>query len=112
MAPNVGACPADTPTQAPESAPQMKRAVNPVGAVRLGVQGNLSAMISTMANTVKISTAAVEPMKERRVPTRLSQLRCAAQAVTAGAVKERIPDTMPMAKAKKRTKEVLMGSEM
>jgi hypothetical protein len=55
-----------------------------------------------------MATAAVDPMNARREPARLSQLRCAAQAATAGAVKERMPDTMPIAKARKRTKEVLM----
>src|SRR5580693_5053717 len=92
-APGAGDCPADTPTQAPESAPHTKRAINPTGAVRLGVEGSLSAMSSAIASTVKMATAAVDPMNASRVPARLSQPRCAAQAVIAGAVIERIPDT-------------------
>src|SRR5580704_7598370 len=109
MAPYIGVCPVDTPTQAPDRAPQKNRAIRPTDAVRLGVEGSLSAISSTMASTVKMATAAVDPVNASRVPARLSQLRCAAHAATAGAVKERIPDTMPMAKVRKRTKEVFMG---
>jgi len=111
-APKVGVCPADTPTQAPESAPQKNRAISPTGAVRLGVEGSLSAMSSAMANTVKIATAAVDPMNANREPAKFNQFRRAAQAATAGAVKERSPDTMPIANARNRTKGVLMGREM
>lgn len=68
----------------------------------------MSAMSSAMANTVKIATAAVDPMNANREPAKFNQFRRAAQAATAGAVKERIPDTMPIANARKRTKEVLM----
>jgi hypothetical protein len=112
MAPGAGDCPADTPTQAPERAPQIKRAISPTGAVRLGVEGSLSVMISRIASTVNIATAAVEPMNASRVPARLSQPRCAAQAVTAGAVKERIPDTIPIAKARTKTKVALMPRDV
>src|SRR5579863_5193211 len=108
MLPWAGDCPADTPTQAPARAPQRKRAVRPTAAVRLGVEGSLSAMSSTIANTVNIATAAVDPMNARRVPARLSQLRRAAHAATAGAVKERMPETMPIANARKRTKVALI----
>src|SRR5579872_5216177 len=111
-APNVGVCPADTPTQAPARAPQKNRAIRPTGAVRLGVEGNLSAMSSAMASTVNIATAAVDPIKARRVPARLSQPRCAAQALTAGAVKERMPDTMPIANARNKTKVALMLADL
>jgi hypothetical protein len=59
-----------------------------------------------------MATAAVEPMNAMREPARLSQLRCAAQAATAGAVRERMPETTPMAKARKRTKELLMEKDL
>src|SRR5579863_2973649 len=112
MAPIVGACPADTPTQAPDSAPQKNRAINPTGAVRLGVEGSLSAMSSAMASTVKMATAAVDPMNASREPARFSQLRRAAQAATAGAVNDRMPETMPIANARTKTKVVLMEGEI
>src|SRR5580704_12498252 len=112
MAPGAGDCPVDTPMQAPERAPQIKRAISPTGAVRLGVEGNLSVMISTIASTVNITTAAVDPVNASRVPVRLSQPRCAAQAVAAGAVKERIPDTMPIANARTKTKVALMRRDV
>jgi hypothetical protein len=69
-------------------------------------------MSSAIASTVKMATAAVEPINASRVPARLSQFRCAAQAVTAGAVRERIPDTIPIANARNRTKEALMERKM
>src|SRR5580698_4812842 len=112
MAPGAGDCPAETPTQAPESAPQIKRAISPTGAVRLGVEGSLSEISSAMASTVKMAPAAVDPMNASRVPARLSQPRCAAQAVTAGAVNERIPDTMPIANARTKTKVALMQNDV
>src|SRR5271168_1261590 len=111
-APYTGVCPADTPTQAPERAPQIKRTVSPTGAVRLGVEGSLSVMSSAMASTVKMATAAVDPINARWVPARLSQPRCAAQAVTAGAVRERIPETMPIANARSKTKVALMQRDL
>src|SRR5580658_9047050 len=112
MAPGAGDCPADTPTEAPARAPKTKRAISPTGAVRLGVPGSLSTMSSTIASTVKMATAAVDPINASRVPARLSQLRCAAQAVTAGAVRDRIPDTIPIAKARTRTKVALIGEDV
>jgi len=72
----------------------------------------LSVMSSTIASTVKMATAAVEPMNASRVPARLSQPRCAAQAVTAGAVKARMPDTMPIAKERTKTKVALMQRDV
>ena len=80
--------------------------------MRLGVEGSLSAMSSAMASTVKMATAAVDPMKASREPARFSQLRCAAHAATAGAVNDRIPETMPIAKARTKTKVVLMVGEI
>src|SRR5580692_11650276 len=112
MAPGARGCPAETPTQAPERAPATKRAISPTGAVRLGVEGSLSAMSSTIASTVKMATAAVDAINASRVPARFSQFRCAAQAVTAGAVRDRIPDTMPIAKARKKTKVALMPRDV
>jgi hypothetical protein len=112
MAPGAGDCPADTPTQAPERAPETKRAISPTGAVRLGVEGNLSAMSSTIASTVKMAIAAVDPINASRVPARLSQFPCAAQAATAGAVRDRIPDTIPIAKARTKTKVALIEGDV
>jgi hypothetical protein len=80
--------------------------------VRLGVEGSLSAMSSAMASTVKMATAAVDPMKASREPARFSQLRCAAHAANAGAVKDRIPETMPIANARTRTKVVLIERDV
>ncbi len=65
-------------------------------------------MSSIIASTVKMAAAAIDPMKARREPARLSQFRCAAQAATAGAVRERIPETTPIAKARNKTKVVVM----
>src|SRR5208282_3232881 len=112
MAPGAGDCPADTPTQAPESAPQKNRAISPTGAVRLGVEGSLSAISSAIASTLKIATAAVEPMNASREPARFSQLLRAAQATTAGPVNDRIPETIPIANASTRTKVALMERDV
>src|SRR4029077_11412001 len=112
IAPDVIDSPAETATQAPERAPRTKRAMRPRGLVRLGVEGSLSVMSSSRASTIKMATAAVEPMNARREPAKLSQFRCAAEAATAGAVRERMPETTPMAKARKRTKELLMEKDL
>ena len=80
--------------------------------MRLGVLGNLSVINSTTANTAKIMTAAVDPINAKRDPARFSQPRCAAQATTAGAVKDRIPETMPIANARPKTRVVLMVGKM
>jgi hypothetical protein len=75
------------------------RAISPGGAVRFGAFGNLSTTSSANASTVKITTEATEPMSDYG-PSILSQPRCAAHAVTAGAVSERRPLNNPMRKAR------------
>jgi hypothetical protein len=42
----------------------------------------------------------------------LSQFPCAAQAATAGAVRDRIPDTIPIAKARTKTKVALIEGDV
>jgi hypothetical protein len=59
-----------------------------------------------------MAIAAVDPINASRVPARLSQFRCAAQAATAGAVRDRIPDTMPIAKARTKTKVALIEGDV
>src|SRR5207247_2435033 len=75
------------------------RAISPRGAVRFGAFGNLSTTSSANASTVKITTAVTEPMSDNGLSI-LSQPRCAAHAVTAGAVRERSPLNNPMRKAR------------
>ena len=48
---------------------------------------------------VKIATAHFDPMKATGELCRLIQPRCAAQAITAGAVNDRNPATIPMPNA-------------
>jgi hypothetical protein len=59
-----------------------------------------------------MATAAVDPINASWEPARLSQFRCAAQAVTAGAVRDRIPDTIPIAKARTKTKVALIAEDV
>jgi hypothetical protein len=85
------------------SAPPNKiRAINPGGAVRLGVFGRLSVTSSTNAKTVKITAAVAVPIHERGVGT-FSQPKCAAQAVTAAGVRDRNPVNIPIKNANSRT---------
>jgi hypothetical protein len=56
-----------------------------------------------MAKKVKTATAGQEPRKARRVPRRLIQWNWTLQATTAGAVKERRPEMIPMRKAARKT---------
>ena len=71
------------------------RAIKPGGAVRFGVRGSLSATSSTIASTVKITTAESEPMSASQ-PSSFSQPKYTAQAVAAGAVSARNPPKNPM----------------
>src|SRR5579863_2003740 len=93
---------------APHNAPKTMRAIRPTGAVRAGAFGSLSAISSTTAPTVKTATAASEPRKWTRVWPRSIQPRCAAQATTAGAVRERKPQTTPIKNARTRTRVGVM----
>src|SRR6266404_6951716 len=65
-------------------------------------------MSSKMARRVKMTTAAVDPMKASGVPSRCSQPRCAAHATAAGAVSARKPAMTPIANARRRTMDGLM----
>ena len=89
-------------THAPLNPPNKIRAINPGGAVRLGVVGSLSVTSSTSANSVKIMAAVVVLIHERGLGT-LSQPKCAAQAVTAVGVRHRNPVKNPIKNANKRT---------
>ena len=75
------------------------RAINGMGAVRLGVDGRRSAINSKTARSEKITTVIVDPMKANGEPLRFIQPRCAAHATTAGGVNARKPAAKPMAKA-------------
>src|ERR1700733_2523198 len=90
-------------THAPERPPRTIRAMRPGGAVRLGVEGSLSATCSSMAARVKIATAPVDLMKETDVLLRFSQPRCAAHATAAGGVRERKPVATPIRNASMNT---------
>ena len=89
-------------TLAPLNAPNKIRAINPGGAVRLGVFGSLSVTSSTDANSVKITAAVVVPIHERGLGT-FSQPECVAQAVAAVGVKDRNPVKNPIKNASSRT---------
>jgi hypothetical protein len=56
-------------THAPVNPPNKIRAINPGGAVRLGVFGSLSVTSSTNAKIVKITAAVVVPIQERGLGT-------------------------------------------
>jgi hypothetical protein len=89
-------------THAPVNPPSKIRAINPGGAVRLGVFGSLSVTSSTNAKIVKITAAVVVPIQERGLGT-FSQPKCAAQAFTAGGAKDRNPAKNPIKSASSRT---------
>src|SRR5688572_22257703 len=74
------------------------RAISPSGAVRFGVFGSLSTMISAMANRLKIITAGSEPMRDSGRAS-LSQPRYTAHATAAGGVSERNPAKSPIRNA-------------
>jgi hypothetical protein len=89
-------------THAPLNAPNKIRAINPGGAVRLGVFGSLSVTSSTSANSVKITAGVVAPIHERGLGT-FSQPECVAHAVTAVGVRHRNPVKNPIKNATSRT---------
>lgn len=74
------------------------RAINPGGAVRLGVFGSLSATSSSKASRVRSATAAVPPIQENARDT-FSQPRCVAHAVHATGASDRNPVNSPIRKA-------------
>src|SRR5665213_808039 len=84
---------------APHKAPRRMRGINPERSVLFGAEGSWSAINSPMARSVKTVMAAILPIKRNDVLARSIQLRCAAQATTAGAVRARSPQTKPIVKA-------------
>ena len=110
MLPAIIARPPPTATHAPLSAPVTIRAESPTAAVRAGVLGSWSATNSTSANTLKMTTAQIEPMNANGESCRWSQPECAAHAPTAGAVSERRPATTPIPRASKRAIPGLIDS--
>jgi hypothetical protein len=76
--------------------------MRPVGFVRAGVVGSWSVTSSTMARSVKNETVIIELINFNGEDARLIHPRCAAQAVTAGAVIARNPQTTPIRNAKSR----------
>jgi hypothetical protein len=101
-APSTIPSPPAEATHAPLNPPIKILAINPGGAVRLGVFGSLSVTSSTNAKIVKITAAVAVPIHERGLGT-FSQPKCAAQAVTAGAVRDRSPAKNPIKNANSRT---------
>ena len=101
-APTTVPAPPAEATHAPLNPPRRIRAINPGGAVRLGVFGSLSVTSSTKANNVKRIAAVAVPIHESGLGT-FSQSRCAAHAVTAGAVSDRNPAKNPIKNANTST---------
>jgi hypothetical protein len=75
------------------------RAMNPGGALRLGVFGSLSLINSPIASRVKMIGVYLNPIKAIGVPDTASSPIRAAQLVTAGEVIARNPDTIPSTNA-------------
>ena len=75
--------------------------MSPMGAVRAGVFGSLSAVSSPRASSVKITRAAGALMNASFVPAKFSQPKCALHEITAGPVSERRPVTQPIKKQRK-----------
>src|SRR6185503_3466585 len=88
-------------THAPVKPPVTMRAVSPGGAVRLGVFGSLSKMISVTANTLRIITAGSEPTRDSRRVS-VSHPRYTAHATAAAGVSERNPAKNPIRNANNR----------
>src|SRR5262245_26905925 len=97
-------CPEEAHKQAPASPPITRRAMNDGGALRLGVFGGLSLTYSPSAARVKIATAGVEPINDKKEPCRFNIPRRAAQLIAAGAVMARSPATIPMSTARTNTR--------
>src|SRR6185369_17400255 len=85
-------------THAPVKPPVTMRAMSPGGAVRLGVFGSLSKMISVIANRLRIITAGSEPMSAHGRAS-LNQPKCTAHATAAGGVSDRNPAKSPIRNA-------------
>src|SRR5882762_6345471 len=92
---------AERHSAAPQIAPERLRKAMGRGLVRLGTNGSLSAISSPRPNTESVETAIVEPNHARRESRKSSRCRCAAQLTATGAVMDRKPATIPIAKAVK-----------
>src|ERR1044072_7373086 len=88
-------------TARPQAPPLSSRISMGTGALRLGVDGSLSANHSAKAEAVKTQRTAGIAKKARGVPPSRSQPKCAAQAMAAGADMDRSPLARPIAKAKR-----------
>lgn len=90
------------------NAPVRARAANGPGSVRLGVEGNLSAMASPMASATMVATPPQEAkalngcLSERTAPRRAAMLKAA------GPENERIPQTAPATIAEAYTRELVI----
>ena len=78
--------------------PRTIRAINPTGAVRLGVWGSLSATNSPSANRLNTIRAVGWPTNANLVPASFSQPRRAAQQTAAGGVIDRNPVAHPISR--------------
>src|SRR5882762_10367054 len=92
---------AERHSAAPQIAPERIRKAMGRGLVRLGTNGSLSAISSPRPNTESVEMAIVEPNHARRGSRKSSRCRCAAQLTAAGAVMDRKPATIPIARADK-----------
>src|SRR5262249_47654843 len=90
-------------SDAPESAPSTIRAIRPIGAVRLGVEGSLSMTSSKRARNEKMPVAAVVAMNVRGELRKLIQMSRAAQQASASAGRERHHETTPIKNDKRST---------
>src|SRR6266478_3352198 len=81
-----------------ENPPVIIRNTRGPRSVRFGVFGSLSATSSPSARSDRIMVAALEPRKDSHELLRSSHPRWAAQLTSAGAVSERNPAKIPMAK--------------
>ena len=99
MPPN--ALPPTRPSVAPQNAPLKIRAMNPLGALRLGVFGSLSTINSPIASRVRIKGDARAPRNPKGVLLRCNHCKRAAQLMAAGAVNVRDPATPPISNSNK-----------
>src|SRR5690349_10546346 len=85
----------------PDIAPDTSRATNGPGLVRAGVLGSLSPTSSPSASAVNTQAVTGRPKNDRRVPSRRSRPRWAAQATKASGVIVRRPATAPIKNAER-----------
>src|SRR6202044_2867170 len=104
--------PAAAPTVAPTKHPLTMRAMNPGGALRLGVFGSLSLINSPIASRGKMIGVYLNPIKAMGVPDTANSPIRAAQLVTAGDVMVHSPDTIPSTNATRMNMRVsFLGSD-